>query len=499
MLSSANDLEDGARLVADVCIVGAGAAGITLALELIDSGLQVCVLAGGGLELARAEQELYQGTMSGLDGFTLDARRVRAFGGTTHWWAGWCRPLAVEDFEARDYIPHSGWPIDFEQLAPFYERAHRTLELGAFNYDLELILTRAERSWLQLEGSAVRSELFQFSPPTRMGSTYRSQIEEAANVRALADGHMLDLEADGRRVVRLSCGTLAGKRFTVEAGRFVLAMGALENARMLLAADDGRGVANGSDAVGRYFMEHPHYRSSVKVVSPEGIDTTSYARFAADTRVSDDHPEAPIDVVAVLALSAEAREREGLPTWNATLVDADGDLGEADAQHEGAIGPLGVAELLRPQKSAKLWTLTCRVEQAPDPDSRVTLIDERDAFGIPRIDLHWKIRERDNEALVRSLELLGADLARNRMGRLYVPTSAGRFDFPRGSGCHHMGTTRMANDPEHGVVDADCLCFDLDNLYLAGSSVFATSGASNPTLTIVALAHRLADHLKGLA
>jgi choline dehydrogenase-like flavoprotein len=499
MLSSANDLEDGARLVADVCIAGAGAAGITLALELIDSGLQVCVLAGGGLELAREEQELYQGTMSGLDGFTLDARRVRAFGGTTHWWAGWCRPLAVEDFEARDYIPHSGWPIAFEQLEPFYERAHRTLELGAFNYDLELILTRAERSWLQLEGSAVRSELFQFSPPTRMGLTYRSRIEEAANVRALADGHMLDIETDGRRVVRLSCGTLAGKRFTVEAGRFVLAMGALENARMLLAADGGRGIANGSDAVGRYFMEHPHYRSSVKVVSPDGIDTTSYARFTADTRVSDDDPEAPIDVVAVLGLSAAAREREGLPTWNATLVDAEGDLGEAEAQHQGAIGPLGVAELLRPQKSAKLWTLTCRVEQTPDPDSRVTLIDERDAFGIPRIDLHWKIRERDNEALVRSLELLGADLARNGMGRLYVPTHAGRFDFPRGSGCHHMGTTRMASDAEHGVVDADCLCFDLDNLYLAGSSVFATSGASNPTLTIVALAHRLADHLKGLA
>jgi choline dehydrogenase-like flavoprotein len=264
---------------------------------------------------------------------------------------------------------------------------------------------------------------------------------------------------------------------------------------MLLASDGGRGVANGSGAVGRYFMEHPHYYRSAAIVVPDALDVGFYERFEADTRVADDDEEQRVRVVGVLALSREAREREGLPAFLAQLAPADAAT-EQERGRTGRLGPLGVAELFSPGATPGLLNLTCRVEQTPDPDSRITLRSERDALGLPVLDLHWAIRPEDDRALLRGLELLGTEVARAGLGRLWIPTSGEAFEGTPKGGCHHMGTTRMGEDPERAVVDADCRSFDLDNLYIAGSSVFPTGGASNPTLTITALAHRLADHLK---
>ncbi|MDD9932695.1 MAG: GMC family oxidoreductase [Myxococcales bacterium] len=492
MLLSARDLEDGARLSADVCIAGAGAAGITLARDLIDSGLDVIVLAGGGVQPEDADQELYQGTTSGLQAFTLEEHRLRAFGGSTHLWSGWCRPMGAEDFVAREYIPGSGWPLDREALDPYYARAHQTLELGAFDYDAARLAERSGRPLLPLAGDA-GTEIFQYSTPTRMHSRYGAELEAAEGVRVYEHGHLADIVAGVTGVGELACATLEGTSFTVEAGRFVLALGGMENARMLLAADDGRGVANGSGQVGVGFMEHPHYYRSTAILLAEAADVDFYSRFEVDTRVADDDPEASVRVMGVLALSAAAREREGLPAFLGQLVAADL---EEDAERTGELGPLGVAELLPGREARGMLLMTCRVEQTRHPDSRLTLIDQRDALGVPRLNLNWAIDARDDRALTRSLTLLGAEVARAGLGRLWLPERSGAFrGTPRG-GCHHIGTTRMGSDPDRGVVDGDCRSFELDNLYVAGSSLFPTSGAANPTLTIVALAHRLADHLK---
>jgi choline dehydrogenase-like flavoprotein len=254
-------------------------------------------------------------------------------------------------------------------------------------------------------------------------------------------------------------------------------------------------VANSSDAVGRYFMEHPHYYRSAAIVVPDAVDVGFYERFEADTRATDEDPEQRVRVVGVLSLSAEAREREGLPTFLAQLGPSDAAI-EQERGRTGRIGPLGAAELLAGRATPGLLNLTCRVEQTPIPDSRITLRSERDALGLPVLDLHWAIRPEDDRNLLRALELLGIEVARAGLGRLWIPTSGDAFDGTPKGGCHHMGTTRMGDDPERAVVDADCRSFDLDNLYVAGCSVFPTGGASNPTLTITALAHRLADHLK---
>lgn len=495
MLLSARDLEDGARLSADVCIAGAGAAGITLALELAGSGLDVIVLAGGAETGEEPYQALYDGESAGIQAFRPRDHRVRAFGGSTHQWSGWCRPLDAEDFEARDHIPGDGWPITRAQLDPYYARAQVTLELGAYDYDAARLAARSGHPTLPLAGDAV-TEAFQYSKPTRMAARYGPELDAADDVRVYLHGHLIDIVAGSGSVGELRCGTLEGSRFTIEAGRYVLALGGIENARMLLAADDGAGVANGSGLVGVGFMEHPHYYRRVALVFGEAQDVDFYTRLEVDTRLSDGDAEARVPVMGVVGLSAAAREREGLPHFLLQMQPAD--IDELDAQGAtGPLGPLGVAELLPGAGPRSLVRFTARLEQTQTADSAVTLISERDALGIPRVRLRWAIEPGDNRKLLRALTLLGNGVGAADLGRLWLPVQGDAFraSDPQG-GCHHMGTTRMGNDPQRAVADAHGRCFELDNLYLAGSSLFPSGGASNPTLTIVALAHRLADHLR---
>jgi hypothetical protein len=139
-------------------------------------------------------------------------------------------------------------------------------------------------------------------------------------------------------------------------------------------------------------------------------------------------------------------------------------------------------------------------EPTPDARSRVELIDARDRLGMPRVRVNWHIARQDFSGIERTAEMLAGALGVTREGRIqHVKRDSMRERFEVSGGMHHMGTTRMSEDPARGVVDADCRVHHLDNLYLAGSSVFPSVGFSNPTLTLVALALRLANHLESHA
>jgi choline dehydrogenase-like flavoprotein len=269
-------------------------------------------------------------------------------------------------------------------------------------------------------------------------------------------------------------------------------MGALENARILLASNSQieEGVANSCDCVGRYFMEHPHYYSSMGWLLNGEPDWSFYQRHLSDVPIGE--TPHPVDVLGVFGLSAETRAREGLPSLTAQVVPTAIDVAET-----GSLTPGMVQALLRAEADGQsMVRLTVRVEQSPDPESRITLREsDLDALGMPRIDLHWQIRPEDDRALRRAMEIFGAEAARAGLGRLWTPTDGGGFSWTAQPGGHHMGTTRMTTDASRGVVDGNCRAHDVENLYLAGSSVFTTGGSANPTLTIVALAERLADHL----
>lgn len=493
MLLDANELSTGATLSADVCIAGAGAAGITLALTLQNAGLDVLLLESGGLEDESDTQALYRGTMSGIDTWELDDHRWRLFGGSTSRWAGWCRPLDAHDFEKRSYIPNSGWPITLDDLLPYYARAHARVELADFLWDLDEIQAISGRPIIDSPCGRLRTSVFQYSPPTRFGTRYRAELESAENVRVLLHANVTNLTLGSGldRVSRFDCGTLRGVRFNVEARAFVLALGGIENVRLLLASNSQleQGVANSSGAVGRYFMEHPHWLGVSTWVLSRPTDLAFYERHSISMPMGDSTRR--VRIQGVLGLVPEVLESEGLLEFTASLGEAvvgPGETGPIDAEQ--------VRSLVRDRDDERIYQLNVRAEQSPRSKSRITLRpDDKDSLGMPRVDLNWQVHDDDTRAMRRAIELVGSCLGAAGLGRVWTSTRGDQLSWTTLPGGHHMGTLRMTSDPKDGVVDADCRCHDVDNLFIAGSAVYTTGGASNPTLTLIALAERLADHL----
>jgi choline dehydrogenase-like flavoprotein len=527
MIADARLFDDGSSVTADVCIAGAGAAGIAIARELIGSNLEVYLVEAGGERPDPATQALYRGRNVGLRYAPLHTSRQRCFGGTTHDWTGRCRPLDPIDFEARDDVAYSGWPFDRAHLDPFYRRAHELLELGPMRYDTSDWPDRG--AVLELSSHAVRSTLFQYSPPTNFAKTYRAELAGAANLHTWLHASVVEIEtnAAGDRVTRLSLATPQRRRLFVSAKVYILAAGGIENARLLLLSSAGRrpGLGNDYDLVGRFFMEHPQL-----YVGPF-TPSASWPALDLYTVPHGFEFERPDPVVAGLSPSAELMTSEKLLNaslgfcirkahqarpeyWSdgvtslEHLVDA-ARRGEAP-EHPGRylfhsiVGALPIARsclarLPRRRPSPLVARLT--LEAAPNPDSRITLSARRDALGLPKVDLDWRLSERDRRSALRFLEIVRGVIRDSGLGEVQVHVDLAardRSDWPLSiAGLHHhMGTTRMHVDPKLGVVDEHCRVHSIQNLYIAGSSVFPTSGYANPTLTLVALALRLADHVK---
>lgn len=479
---------------ADICIAGGGAAGMTLALDLRASGLSVILLESGGFRREAETQRLSDGRMSGLNTWNMRSMRVRALGGATGHWEGWCRPLMPHDFETRDYIPHSGWPIGYNDLLPWYARACETLEIGPFVWNAVARAKAMGTAVLPTSG-AIDHRYYQYSPPTRFARVYGGLLEKAEHVRVIAHANVADIHLDERRerVEAFTCRTLAKTEFRVTANRFVLALGGIENARVLLAArsQQPEGVANASDAVGRYFMEHPHYYGSVGLVHLPKLERRFYERTPSDLKRPNG---TPVPVMGAFGLSADITRRERLLNFSAAFHPFKED-GTPSALLPAAVQAL----VTRGNGGFQAAQLAIRAEQSPVAESRVSLSNNLDPLGMPRATLNWQIHPEDDVQLHRALMLVGRELGAAGLARTWIPGDGSQFRWRPSPGGHHMGTTRMGADPSSSVVDGDCRTHQVQNLYIAGSSVFPTGGEANPTLTIVALAHRLADTLKRTA
>jgi choline dehydrogenase-like flavoprotein len=522
VLVDARTVPDGKIIETDVCIVGAGAAGITVARELVGQPFRVCVLESGGFEADPDTQGLARGDSVGVPYFPLIAARLRYFGGTTNHWDGWCRPLDPLDFEVRDWVPHSGWPFDHRHLAPFYARAQPICQLGAATYELEDWKSDA-LPLLPFAGDRVTSVIFQHSAPTRFGARYRGALVAANNVSLYLNANAVELETDRNggtvRLLRAAC--LTGNRFAIAARRYVVATGGIENARLLLASTkvEPGGVGNRHDLVGRFFMEHPHLESGYLLPSSPEVPVRGYSYLPLRINTAR--------VSALVTLTPETLRREKLVGFSAVLLPRSRSeistgvasfrvirralrqwtLPEDFVKHLGnVISDIDDVAAVAYEKAwsrsgvpGALASLYNRMEQAPNPDSRVTLSEERDPFGKPLARLDWRLSELDKRSIRRAHEIFGEEVGRAGIGRFHIDVDATPNWPPLLiGGFHHMGTTRMHTDPRRGVVDANAQVHGVSNLFLAGSSVFPTSGYTGPTLTIVALALRLADHLKRL-
>ena len=521
MIVDAHGLQPDQLLNCDICVIGAGAAGITVAREFAGKAIEICLLEGGGLEWAEESQAIYKGQSSGLPYDDLDISRLRYFGGTTNHWNGRCRPLSSIDFERRSWVEGSGWPIAREDLLPFYRRAHPLLELGSFGYD--------EEDWrafgfpvLGTDARKLNQFLWRYSSPVRFGDAYGDELKAAANIRVILNANVTNIGAnlEGNAIEGLAFRTFDGRKGRVVAKSYVLACGGIENPRLLLASNDvqQKGLGNEYDGVGRYFMAHANVTAGQIVSSSPEFLVDALGRRQIDEgevlgglQPSEAHQKAEEILNAGVRLSLFSSPESGvvaardikdsvkagnLPDdftekiWR-VIRDID-DVAEATWRRY-----VDGVEILGPDP---VVALTMIVEQAPNPVCRITLTEDRDALGLPRVALHLGLSELHRHTVNIVTRLVAGEVGRLGLGRVQLADwlldeEADLAPDLRFSS-HHMGTTRMADNPRRGVVDKDCRVHGLANLYIAGSSVFPTGGFANPTLTIVALALRLADHLK---
>ena len=501
-------IANGSVIKGDLCIIGAGAAGISIAREWIGKGRKVILLESGGFEYEDRIQELGTGSSSGQKYYPLRPSRLRYFGGTTGHWAGMCAPFDPIDFEQRDWIPHSGWPIAGSTLSPYYTRAQEVLQLGPYQYDYSYWKDQYPAfESLSFDPSIFWNKMWHFSP-ARFGTIYRDDIIKAPNVYLYTYANVVDLQANEQasHIEAAEVKNYTGRQFRIEASQFILACGAIQNARLLLASKQNapNGLGNQYDQVGRYFMEHlemgcaefwPLQKVSSKLYKwPEG----NY-HHRAELSITEKAQRAHKMLNGTISFSSLAASRHyssRMNNWQSPDPRKNMDDMFSRFQKAYEEGNKEQSEIL---KSAYL--LSIRIEQAPNPDSRITLSDKKDEFGVPLPHLHWQLTALDKYSVRKIFELIGreigrADLGRMRMHEFLRDPKDESFPDTTSGGWHHMGTTRMSDNPRTGVVDANCNVFGVGNLYVAGSACYTTSAAPNPTLTIVALSLRLSDHLK---
>jgi choline dehydrogenase-like flavoprotein len=522
----AQDIAADDTLDAEICVVGSGAAGLTLARRLDGTGRRVIVLEAGGFEHDEtAEVDSFEIEHAGTPYRNPIASRGRWFGGSTNLWFGRIATPQAIDLAHRPWVPHSGWPFTIEALDPWIEVAAQVLAVP--QHDKLAIERWSPNPTIETFAGDGRTDLgvFLWSDDMYMARAGRPALERSSDVVLVTDATVTGLVSDASSVTAATVVGPGGRRFRVSASRFVLAAGGLENPRLMLASTGSQpaGIGNQHDNVGRYYLDHPRGEGLARV-DLRGLSDTQVERLAMlDERVDSPYGKTQLRVVFTEQLQRSEQllnhalhgylvadvhrspgfesykrvaervrrrhveDRRALVTDLATIVRSTPQL--------LGLGIKRARGQLRPTE----FVVVDQMEHEPDPDSRVTVIPRStDRYGLPRLRVDWRIGASTRRSQHRMHELfrdalIRAGITTFRSDVLDQPDA----ELELWDMKHPSGTTRMSASPRTGVVDADGRVHGVDNLYVAGSSVFPTSGHFNPTLVIVALAARLADHLAG--
>ncbi|HMI92339.1 MAG TPA: GMC family oxidoreductase [Polyangiales bacterium] len=527
----AHDVPAGSTLHTGICIIGSGAAGIALARQLDGSGKQVLLLEAGGLERDRPiEDEAFALQHLGVPYSNPCSTRGRWFGGSTNLWFGRIAMFEPIDFEHRPWVPHSGWPLSFDELSPWVQAAARILAVPQFERIRAEAWARHPALDLFVERGGASFGVFVWADGLYMGPFNQSALEGSRNVKVLLDATATALipNESSTAIDALSVVGSHGNRFQVKAASYVLAAGGLENPRLLLAstARCEQGIGNDHDLVGRFYMDHPRTQS-IATVDLERLTAQQFEQLRMlGEHSSPQHGKVQLRVTFPPALQrAEgllnhsmhadfASPIHGSPGYQAAMrlksrlsgknVDAIGEPLSSDvpsdvrATLKGAPALLeyGLQKLRKRARPARMY-MHDQMEQEPDPQSRVTVDRRRlDKWGLPAAQLDWRIGESTYRSQTRMHQLFKQVLERSGIHSFRSPLLDRPGEKPALMEMKHpSGTTRMSASPSSGVVAPDLRVHGVDNLYVAGSSVFPTVGHANPTLLIVALAARLAEQL----
>ncbi len=482
MIFDGSKIPNGKVISAQVCIVGSGPAGITAAYELQQAGIDVILIEGSrwnGTQRNESWQEkpyFYNGEATGL--FTHNEpeflirptqqysqgpwERERVYGGTSTHWGGQCRPLDPIVFTKRPGFP--GWPINRQDLDPYYSRAAELCQLHTDNFTSQYWAQVLQADVPALAG--FNPEMYQFIGPDYTNFATRNfngMPLSQANLDIILNANLLEIDhqqgsVNGLRIASADSGSPPQKltEFTIKAERYVLACGAVANARQLLLSN----VGNEHDLVGRYFMCHPDVLAQAVTITGNYL-SSSEMRYMAG-QLPNGQPWRDANGVYVQARFT--------PNADAAVSH---NTGRCWFHYDGG---------------------HYYFEMTPNPNSRITLSDTKDpVFGQPQTRIDWQFSEGDEHTYQQTTQLF-----KSAVNQLGGDVSFIAWDSIKNQvvvNGHHIGTTRMSNDPEQGVVDANLKVHSLDNLYVAGSSVFPSTGVSNPTFTIITLSIRLAEHI----
>jgi choline dehydrogenase-like flavoprotein len=513
------------RWDADVCIMGGGVAGITLANELSKKGISVILLEAGGDDHDPQVQKDAEASSVHYPYPDPSQSRLRRLGGTSNHWANNTSPLSPIDFEARDGLPESGWPITFETLSPYYEKAGVYCGVGSDGYDLQHWLKTFDIQSTVPNGGTegVRLAIAKASlPPTQFYRAHGAILNRRAAVKVITYAQVTGVRfaPSSQRVEQVQVMGANGIYHTVDAQEVVMALGGLENARMLLHfnREANNALGNQHDVVGRYFMDHPTVRGAqLFTKTPEvfrlfsGEVPSDYRRFVLNffelterrlrehqltnirmplTKASRQQLSRGVSSFHLLKERLQGQPASGTILSHLTNVVMDLDIVADTVSRKVLHQPL-----FESVDDFGGFEVPLMMEQTPHRDNRVVLSPEKDRFGIPKMSIEWQLHAADKKRLWRGLEVFAAEIGALGLGRVrsLADQESRIFGNQIGFGHHHMGTTRMASIPEKGVVDAEQRVFGTANLSVAGCSVFSTGGHVPPTLTIVATSLRLAE------
>ena len=537
-------------MMATITIVGAGPAGIVVALELARKGHDVLLIESGGRRPDDRTQALGDATIvDPAKHVAMGLATRRQVGGASNIWGGRCVPYDKIDFELRPFIPHSDWPITYDEVARYFQRASDWFFTGrsAFNtHDIPAIRHKTLVPGLP-DGDVLSSTLERWSLPTNFGRHYARELATTPGLQITEGLTCIDIETDpaARTVTGLRCRRLDGSEVRIQARHYVIACGGLETTRLLLASRSvmPHGIGNHSGHLGRFYMGH---------ISGKIADVV-FDTPPRETAYAYDRDGDGVYVRHRLSFSREALLRERLPNIVGWLVNPEiakpehgsGVLSFAylalsspffgkrfipEGIRQAAIGQgprvvwPHVMNMLRDlpatavfvptfayrrflvrrkapgffvRSAANRYPLQYHGEHLPNPESRVTLSNEQDELGMPRLRIDLRYYRQDVDGVLRAHDIWDDHLRRHRCGHIEYHDGDRRemIDSQAADGYHQTGTTRMARDPANGVVDERLRVHGLDNLHLASSSTFVTSGQANTTFMIVAFSLRLADHL----
>ena len=507
MIFDSKDIGSGIPLNTDICIIGGGPAGIILALELAKASHEVILLESGGYNQEPDIKQLSVGENSGLPYYPVSENRYRALGGTTHLWAGWSRPLDPIDLKRRSWVNDSGWPISYDELYSYYQKAHEYFSLSDFNFEPDYWSEKYRIPAAPFITDPLELRIYQINKEVNFGQNFSKDLSLTENVQVILHATATELLTE-KRETNISCVVVldrSKRKHIVRAKTYILACGGIENARMLLLSGVNRrvGLGNVHDNAGRYFMEHVHFNSGAMCLEKQAgqsdllfspLSRPATCRIFLSEKFQ--HEQTLLNYnMSLEPVYLSQRERDDMLFYRHSIPRPR----QNNKWSQDRISEQFKSLIQRLRGRQAGYSMAHTLEQIPNVNSRIYLSTEKDPLGQFKACIHWDLTGQDRACYLRSRKTVIDKLTKAGIGR-FIPDSVQDQKWPpdplQGSRGHHMGTTRMNDDPRKGVVDKHCKVHGIENLFIAGSSVFPTSGSGTPTYTIAALAIRLADHLK---